>query len=154
MEELRAIIAERAPRWHEYYHIDYGQADVYIGFCGEGVLCSRRHGGNVAAQLVERWRDEWTKFEQADWLAILAHESHVNHIPEYPFISRHFDFAFAKGRYKANILSRRVYFYPPPNESSYPLLDTIEAHLANLASMRVVMAILPTTIMRAVLAHI
>jgi hypothetical protein len=160
MEEIitaaRVYIASMAPRWHANYYIACNDSYLYISFCGHGTMTPHgRDSTYTIKRLSENWHINWTAFEQIDWLAVLGHQNHSGGaIDKYPYISRHFDIHLDpcyEGRFTIDLPSHQVKVYEYIDRINVAL-GAIEAHLANLANMRVVMAILPTTIMRAVLA--
>jgi hypothetical protein len=144
-EELRCIIEKLAPKWHKHYRITYHSGDwAFVDFCGRAISFPLQ---NASASLVNNWLDEWTEFEQINWLAVLDRDCSSGRInDDHPLINQHFGI-LDQLMIKIGLIEIHIY-------SDWRLVCEIEAYLSHLAQMRAAMAVLPVTIMRAVLYYI
>jgi hypothetical protein len=151
MEELRNYIAGRAPKWHQYYQINFDERRMIIEFCEMWVLIWA--DDDAVKKLAKYWCSEWTAFEQLDWAAILRRRNQTGHrFAGYPLVNHHFDVSpslHQKGWYACDLLSHKVYVKPADATPTQIVLGPIEAYLADLTvRTAMITANLPVLIQR------
>jgi hypothetical protein len=132
-------IRERAPKSHTNFRVrEYGHG-ILVTFIGIDVsphITLVPGDWDFCKALAEMWPKEWTEFENADWDAILRQKSSTGqHMPEYPFISNHFDVKYLEDekRYTVDIFNRTLNLLS--THVFGRMEDAIEKHLADLSKI-------------------
>lgn len=105
---------------------------MVVSFCGYSVAV-RLDSPDVCTDLAKEWCVDWTRLEQVDWQATLAHESRTGIIlPDYPMVSRHFNVEYVASWdcHAVDIFSHIQYIRSNTLGDKTALINVVEAYLS------------------------